>query len=126
MIFFWDKNDVDNETIDTSLSLVASQSLTNLKIRCNQNELTENTIKQLAINCPELKQFHLESVSTPKIVNTIVKHFVNLESLKFLMTGRQINSYVFEEGLTNDKLKSLCTDGSSKIKSLGFSKLIGC
>jgi hypothetical protein len=125
----WDEEYVGifNECANTSFSLMASESLTSLKIISTRIKFSDETIKTIGINCPKLKNFHLKSASQLDVVNTIIKEFANLESLTIMMTEHgEVYNYTFEENLSNQRLNQLTIDGSSKIKSRSFSKLIKC
>jgi hypothetical protein len=109
--------------VNSFLSHLESTSLEKLQL-CS-DFLTEQTINQLAVNMPNLKELNLLELNTSiNAVNSIIQNFPNLEILEF--ATRNFDTYKFQDGLSSSKLKSLSLQWYNNETRLEVPKLIKC
>jgi hypothetical protein len=109
--------------VNKFLSHLISTQLENLQL--GSNCLLEQTINQLTVNMPNLKELHLLKLNTSiNVVNSIIQNFPNLEILEF--DTRNFDNYKFQDGLRSSKLKSLSLQWYNNETRLEVPKLIKC
>jgi len=93
-----------NRTSPSILDRLSHMSLSVLSL--NVSGIKVN-MQQMGYNFPQLKRLALtSSKSSLNILNSIIQYFPKLESLFFYGFGTE-DEYVFEEGITSNKLKNI-------------------
>lgn len=115
-----------SRNVNEALDFLQHQRLEELKIYC-YSSVSEETMTALGRQLPMLRKLHLYTRSPFDIINSILRHFHNLEILEFdnrFYDDEILEQFTYQEGLVNQKLKNL----SFKTKFIfnDFPKLIAC
>ena len=113
------------EKINESLISFQNISLVDLKIHCCL-PLSDEAIESLGKNAPMIKNLYLHTKSSFNVINAVIQHFKNLETLEFdnrYPDGQQ-EQFVHDDGLENYKLKKLTIKTTCSFND--FPKLVGC
>jgi len=115
-----------NDLISSALDRLSHKSLTELHLVICGFTVTASKVQLLGSNFPQLKKICLSAKSSLKILNSMIKYFPNLEELELYASGIS-DDYVFQEGITNDKLKTFkCNLRGNSRNSEELLKLFSC
>lgn len=95
----------NNRTVNDSLKLLQTETLTSFDLKCNRVKVLPTTISQLGINCPNIRNFKVNSNSSPNLTINIFESFQKLEGLNF--STQSFQPMVFKKTLENGETKML-------------------